>query len=189
MSYVVGYARTSTADQEAGFDAQKRDLAAAGCSKVFAEQVSSVAQRDQLTAAIEYLRPGDVLVVTKPDRLARSMRDLITICDRITAAGASLRILALNIDTATPMGKFALTIFGGAAEFERDMMLERQKEGIAKAHAEGKYQGREPTARRQSDRVLAMVKAGHSVSQIARALKIGTTSVSRIKRASAQATT
>ena len=82
---LVGYARTSTFDQIAGFDAQRRDLKTAGCTKVFAEQVSSVAEREQLKAAIDYLREGDVLVSTKLDRLARSMRHLIEIVDRSKA--------------------------------------------------------------------------------------------------------
>ena len=89
----LGYARTSTLEQIAGFEAQKRDLLAAGCTKVFAEQVSSVAERSQLEAAIDYLRDGDALVVTKLDRLARSMRDLLDIVDRVKAKGAALRIL------------------------------------------------------------------------------------------------
>src|SRR6476646_1496747 len=92
---LVGYARVSTFDQTAGFDAQQRDLKAAGCNKVFAEQVSSVAQRDQLQAAIDYLREDDVLVATKLDRLARSMRHMIEIVDQVKARGASLRVLGM----------------------------------------------------------------------------------------------
>src|SRR4030095_8785640 len=94
---LVGYARTSTFDQIAGFDAQQRDLKTAGCTKIFAEQVSSVAEREQLNAAIDYLREGDVLVSTKLDRLARSMRHLIQIVDSVKAKDASLRILGMNL--------------------------------------------------------------------------------------------
>src|SRR6185436_14718450 len=90
---LVGYARTSTFDQTAGFDAQRRDLEAAGCKKVFAEQVSSVAEREQLKAAIEYLREDDVLVATKLDRIARSMRHLMQIVDEVEKKGAGLHIL------------------------------------------------------------------------------------------------
>ena len=100
----IGYARTSTVDQVAGFEAQFRDLKAAGCKKVFSEQVSSVAERDQLKAAIGYLREGDVLVATKLDRIARSMRHLLEIVDEVEAKGAKLRILDMNLDTATPTG-------------------------------------------------------------------------------------
>src|SRR6478735_3851804 len=130
---LIGYARTSTVDQEAGFEAQKRDLDAAGCKKVFSEQVSSVATREQLHAALDYLRDDDVLVVTKLDRLARSMRDLLEIVARIDAKGANLRILAMHLDTITATGKLMLNVLGSVAEFERAMMLERQREGIAKA--------------------------------------------------------
>lgn len=175
----IGYARTSTLEQDAGLEAQERDLKAEGCSKVFAEKVSSVAQRDQLEAAIDYLRDGDSLVVTKLDRLARSMRDLIAIKDRIEAKGAGLRILAMNLDTTTATGKLMLNVLGSVAEFEREMMLERQREGIAKAKAEGKYRGRAPTARAKADDVEAMLAAGESPTDVARKLGIGRSSVYR----------
>src|SRR5215470_7069748 len=99
---LVGYARTSTVEQEAGLEAQERDLKALGVEKLFSEQVSSVAEREKLTAAIDFIREGDVLVVTKLDRLARSMRDLMAIVDKIKAKGASLRILNMGMDTTTP---------------------------------------------------------------------------------------
>ena len=105
---IVGYARTSTVDQTAGFEAQERDLKAAGVEKVFAEQVSSIAQRGQLEAALNYARDGDVLVVTRLDRLARSIRDLCGIVDRLTAKGVSLRILGMGLDTATANGRLML---------------------------------------------------------------------------------
>ncbi|WP_334150933.1 recombinase family protein [Hyphomicrobium sp.] len=175
----IGYARTSTLEQIAGFEAQKRDLEAAGCSKVFAEQVSSVAQREQLEAAIDYLRDGDSLVVTKLDRLARSMRDLLAIVDRIEAKGAGLRILAMNLDTTTATGKLMLNVLGSVAEFERSMMLERQREGIAKAKAEGKFKGRKPTARAKAGEVEAMLAAGESPTVVAKKLGIGRSSVYR----------
>lgn len=175
----IGYARTSTLEQDAGLEAQERDLRAEGCSKVFAEMVSSVAQRDQLEAAIDYLRDGDSLVVTKLDRLARSMRDLIAIQDRIEAKGAGLRILAMNLDTTTATGKLMLNVLGSVAEFEREMMLERQREGIAKAKAEGKYRGRAPTAMAKAAEVEAMLAAGESPTMVAKKLGIGRSSVYR----------
>lgn len=175
----IGYARTSTLEQVAGFDAQKRDLEAAGCKKVFAEQVSSVAQREQLEAAIDYLRDGDSLVVTKLDRLARSMRDLLDIVARIEAKGAGLRILAMNLDTTTATGKLMLNVLGSVAEFERSIMLERQREGIAKAKAEGRFKGRKPTARAKAGEVEAMLAAGESPTVVAKKLGIGRSSVYR----------
>lgn len=175
----IGYARTSTLEQDAGLGAQERDLNAAGCSRVFVEKVSSVAQRDQLEAAIDYLRDGDSLVVTKLDRLARSMRYLIAIKDRIEARGAGLRILAMNLDTTTATGKLMLNVLGSVAELEREMMLERQREGIAKAKTEGKYRGRAPTARAKAGEVEAMLEAGESPTVVAKKLGIGRSSVYR----------
>ncbi len=157
---LVGYARTSTAEQEAGLESQLRDLQAAGCVKIFREQVSSIAQRGQLERALEYVRGGDTLVVTKVDRLARSTMGLWEIVKRLEAVddgGAGLRVLNLGgetVDTKSATGKLILTIFAGFAQFEREMMLERQREGIAKAKAEGKYMGRKPSARLGSRRLI-----------------------------------
>jgi len=175
----IGYARTSTYEQVAGLEAQKRDLEAAGCKKIFAEQVSSVAQRDQLQAAMDYLREGDTLVVTKLDRLARSMRDLVATVDRINAKGAALRIIAMNLDTTTATGKLMLNVLGSVAQFEREMMLERQREGVAKAKTEGKFKGRAPTARAKAREVEAMLAAGERPSDVAKKLGIGRSSVYR----------
>jgi DNA invertase Pin-like site-specific DNA recombinase len=175
----IGYARTSTFEQVAGLEAQQRDLEAAGCKKIYTEQVSSVAQRDQLEAAIDYLRDGDSLVVTKLDRLARSMRDLLATVDKINAKGASLRILAMNLDTSTATGKLMLNVLGSVAEFERSMMLERQQIGIAKAKAEGKFKGRAPTARAKASEVEAMLAAGERPADVAKKLGIGRSSVYR----------
>ena len=121
---LVGYGRTSTAEQEAGLEAQLRDLKAAGCEKVFSEQVSSVAKRDELGRALAFIRQGDTLVVTRLDRLARSVRDLLEIVDRIAAKGAALRVLAMGLDTAGATGRLMLQVLGAVAEFERALMLE-----------------------------------------------------------------
>ena len=180
---LIGYARTSTTEQVAGLEAQQRDLEAAGCSRIFAEQVSSVAEREQLSAALDYLRDGDVLVVTKLDRLARSVRDLMEIVHRVEAKEAGLRILAMNLDTTTPTGRLMLQVLGAVAEFERAMMLERQREGIAKAKAEGKYRGRAPTAMAKAGEVEAMLAAGVNPTDVARRLGIGRSSVYRAMRA------
>jgi DNA invertase Pin-like site-specific DNA recombinase len=106
----LGYARTSTVEQEAGLEAQQRNLKAAGVDKVFVEQVSSVAPRAQLELALDYLRDGDVLTVTKLDRLARSIGDLCAIIKRIEARGASLRILGMGLDTSTASGRLMLNV-------------------------------------------------------------------------------
>lgn len=179
---IVGYARTSTADQKAGLEAQLRDLQAAGCTKVFKEEVSSVdkTNRKELERALDYVREGDTLVVTKLDRLARSVADLVSITDLLKQKGVAFRILALNLDTGTPTGELMLNMLGAIAQFERELMLERQREGIAKARAEGKYKGRAPTAKRKAADVLRMKEEGRSVAEIVEALDISRASVFRI---------
>ncbi|MBE1706728.1 MULTISPECIES: recombinase family protein [Mesorhizobium] len=186
-SALVGYARTSTTDQKAGLEAQLRDLELAGCTKVFREEISSVAtNRPQLAAVLEWVREGDTLVVTKLDRLARSVADLVAITAALKAKGAGLRILAMNLDTATPTGKLMLNLLGSIAEFERELMLERQREGIAKAKADGKYVGRQPTARRQAGEALRLRAEGKSPADIMASLGISRASFYRIVRSSHQ---
>ena len=176
----IGYARTSTADQQAGLDAQLSELQQRGCDKIFSEQVSSVAKRDQLEAALDYLRDGDTLVVTRLDRLARSVRDLLMIIEQVREKEASLEIGNLGRLDDTATGKLMVTMLGAIAAFEREMMLERQREGIAAAKAAGKYKGRAPTARRQAAEVQRLVAEGVSKSEIARRLGIHRASVHRI---------
>jgi DNA invertase Pin-like site-specific DNA recombinase len=180
---IVGYARTSTTEQTAGFEAQGRDLKAAGVEKLFEEQTSTVGPRKTLEAALDFLRAGDVLAVTKLDRLARSVRNLCDIVERIEAKGASLRILAMNLDTATPTGRLMLNVIGSVAQFEREMMLERQREGIAKAKGEGRYKGRKPTARAKAADIRRLAAEGVIREAIAKQLGIGVASVYRVLRA------
>jgi len=176
----IGYARTSTLEQVAGFDAQIVELQNLGCEKVFQEQVSSVAERTALDAAIDYARDGDTLIVTKLDRLARSISHLWAIIETLEEKGVGLRILDLGVDTRSATGKLILTLLGGINQFEREMMLERQREGIAKAKADGKYKGRAPTARAKADEITAMKASGKGATVIAKELGIGRTSVYRI---------
>lgn len=184
-SSIIGYARTSTLDQKAGLAAQLRDLGSAGCERVFEEQVSSVDKnRPELARALDYVRDGDTLVVTKLDRLARSMGDLMKIMGILQDKGVALRILALNLDTSTPTGKLMLNLLGSIAEFERELMLERQREGIAKAKDEGKYKGRAPTARNKAEDVMRLKAEGKTADQIAAALGVSRSSVFRIFKGS-----
>jgi DNA invertase Pin-like site-specific DNA recombinase len=179
---LVGYARTSTADQKAGLEAQERDLRAAGAEKVWSEQASSVARREGLKGCLEFLREGDALVVTKPDRLARSTTDLLAIEADLTRRGIGLVVLSMGLDTrngANPTTKLTLTILAAVAQWEREMMLERQREGVAKAKAEGKYKGRAPTVARQADRIKAMVASGEKPAHVARKLGVARSSVYR----------
>lgn len=176
----IGYARTSTIEQIAGLEAQDRELRTAGAQKLFSERVSSVAKREQLEAALEYCREGDVLVVTKLDRLARSMADLVAITSRLKAKGVALNILAMQLDTTTLTGKLMLQLMGCFAEFERDVMLERQREGVAKAKAEGKYRGRVPTAQHKAAEVIQLRGQGVKPEEIAVQLGISRASVFRV---------
>src|SRR5689334_23754307 len=176
----VGYARSSTVDQEAGYQAQMTTLKAGGCDKIFAEKVSSVAHRTQLEAAIDYAREGDTLVVTKLDRLARSVAHLIVIGERLDAKGVSLKVLEQAIDTSTPTGRLMFNMLGAIAQFERELMLERQREGVAKAKAEGKYRGRAPTARAKASEVRRLHSESVGATEIAKRLRISRASVYRV---------
>ena len=185
MTAIVGYARTSTTDQIAGLEAQVRDLQAEGCTKVFSEQVSATQnERPQLKAMLDYVREGDTVIVTRPDRLARSTADLLSITKRLAEQGVILRVLSMQLDTGTPTGKLMLTMLGAIAEFERELMLERQREGVAKAKAEGKYKGRAPTARRMAHEVVKLSTEGKVVPEIVATVGISRASVFRILRES-----
>ena len=180
---IIGYARTSTTDQVAGLEAQRRDLTASGATKVFAERVSSVASRTKLVECLAFAREGDVLMVSKPDRLARSTTELLAIEADLSGRGIGLIVLSMGgerLDTRNPTSKLMLTILAGVATWEREIMLERQREGIAKAKAEGKYLGRAPTVRRQGDEIRALVAAGERPAQVARKLGVSRSSVYRM---------
>lgn len=179
---IVGYCRTSTFEQMAGLAAQERDLKAAGAERLYSEQVSSVATRAQLDAALDFVRTGDVLVVTKPDRLARSTSDLLGIVQRLEGQGVGLIVLSMagaTLDTRSQTGKLMLTMLGAVAEFERSLMLERQREGILKAKNEGRYKGRAPTARAQTDEVRKLKANGVNPTDIAKRLGMSRMSVYR----------
>jgi DNA invertase Pin-like site-specific DNA recombinase len=181
---LIGYGRTSTIDQQAGIQAQERDLSAAGCDKLFIEQVSSAGKRQQLDAALDYVREGDTLIVTKLDRLARSVPDLLAMVARLEAKSVALRVLAMSgaqpLDTGTAIGKLMLAVIAAVGQFEREMMLERQREGIAQAKRAGRYKGRAPTVRLQADEIIRLKTAGVTPTEIATRLRIGRASVYRV---------
>lgn len=138
---LVGYARVSTTDQH--LDAQLDALAAAGCERVFTDTISGkLAERPKLTEALDYLRSGDVLVITKLDRLGRSLRNLIELVTQLGERGVDLRVLTQGIDTTTPGGRLTFHILGAIAEFERDLISERTHEGLVAARARGRKGGR-----------------------------------------------
>ena len=181
---LVGYARTSVISQVAGLEAQERELRAAGCEKIFREQVSSVAHRDQLEAALDYVREGDQFCATKLDRISRGVGDLLSIVARLEAKKVSLRVLSMSgsqpLDTGTATGRLMLAVIGAVGQAERETMLERQREGIAKAQKEGKYKGRAPTVRRRATEIIRLKEAGVTPTEIATRLGIGRASVYRV---------
>ncbi|WP_313196586.1 recombinase family protein [Shinella zoogloeoides] len=183
---LVGYARTSTTDQKAGLERQLRDLRGVGCHKVFSEEVSSVdkVNRVELERALEYVRTGDTFIVTKLDRLARSVADLVKITARLEEKGVGLRVLAMNLDTTTPHGKLMVNLLGSIAQFERELMLERQREGIAKAKADGRYKGRKPVAEDKAEEVVRLRYAGKTVEEIVAETGVGRTTVFKILKES-----
>jgi DNA invertase Pin-like site-specific DNA recombinase len=189
----IGYARTSTFDQKNGLDAQIAELKSSGCDKIFSEQVSSTAmpERLQLEKALEYIREGDgdIFVVTKLDRFARNLETAIALEKRIAAKGATLKILSMGIDTATPTGRLMFNVLGSVAQFEREIMLERQKEGISRAKAQGKFRGRKPTVRLQSADIKRLHEDNLSNAEIARRLNVHRSNVGRVLRRCEKTTT
>ena len=179
---LVGYARTSTVEQVTSIEAQQLELRTAGCVKLFVEQVSAIAARPQLDAALDFVREGDVLVVSKLDRLARSVIHMCGIVERLESKSVSLRILNINMDTSTATGRLMLNTLSAVAAFEREMLLERQKIGIAKAKAEGRFRGRKPTARAKRDDVRRLWSDGLGPVAIAKSLGISRASVYRCLR-------
>jgi DNA invertase Pin-like site-specific DNA recombinase len=180
IDMIVGYARTSTIEQVADLEAQLKELQSIGCDKIYQEQISSIAERSQLKAAMDFVREGDVLVVAKLDRLARSVADLLTIVQSLEKKNVFLRILNLGIDTNTPTGKLMLTMLGAIGQFEREIMLERQREGIAKAKAEGKFKGRKPLDQGIVEEVLRLCETRITRKEVAERLEIGEATVYRV---------
>lgn len=185
-----GYARTSTFDQQYGLEDQIAQLTKAGCDRIYSEQVSAtdMEARKEWKALMQSLKAGDVVTITKIDRAARNIADMVNITKELADKGASIRILDMNIDTTTATGTLMLNIFASVAQFERDQMLVRQRIGIEAAKAKDKnlpleqrtYKGAKPTARAKADSVRALLAAGYSKERIAKELEIGIASVYRI---------
>ena len=180
---LIGYARTSTIEQVNGLDAQIDQLKSLGCEKIFSEQVSSVSKRPELVKSVDFCREGDIFVATKLDRLARSVQDLWKLVDTLDRKSVHLKILDIGIDTSAPTGRLILTVLGGISQFEREIMLERQREGIARAKAAGKLKGRKPTAQQKARDVIALKQDGLGATEISKVVGIGRASVYRILNA------
>jgi DNA invertase Pin-like site-specific DNA recombinase len=178
MSPTYGYARVSTIDQDLSL--QRAALKAAGATIIRAEKASGTSRkgRSELETLLEFLRPGDTLIVTRIDRLARSLRDLQNIVHELRERGVHLKATEQPIDTSTAAGKAFLSMLGVFAEFENNLRRERQMEGINAAKARGIYKGRKPSIK--SDEIRRLRKEGLGATEIARKLGVGRASVYRV---------
>jgi DNA invertase Pin-like site-specific DNA recombinase len=177
---IFGYARVSTIDQK--LDAQIDALEGAGAARIFKEKITGkTRQRPELEKLLEQLRKDDVIIVTKYDRLARSLHDLIEIVALIRDRGAGFRSLGEDIDTTTPTGRLIFHVFASLAEFERERIVERTNEGLAAARKRGRVGGR-PAALSpdQKDEVRNMLQAGKSITEAARLFKVSRHTISRL---------
>jgi DNA invertase Pin-like site-specific DNA recombinase len=174
---IYGYARVSTTDQDVTI--QQEALKAAGCNVVRSEKVSGTSRhgREELERMLDFVQPGDTLMVTRVDRLARSIGDLQDIVRQLKAKGVALKATEQPIDTGTAAGKAFLDMLGVFAEFETNLRKERQMEGIAKAKAEGVYKGRKRSI--DPARVQGLKSEGMKPREIAKHLGIGRASVYR----------
>lgn len=178
---IIGYARVSTDDQS--LESQTDALSAAGAEKVFADKISgSRRTRPELDRMLEQLREGDVVTVTKYDRLARSLKDLLEIVEAIRERGAGFRSLAEDIDTTTPAGRLVFHVFASIAQFERERISERTREGLASARKRGRIGGRPPAlTTAQKDEVRHMRDEEHrAIAEIARLFKVSQRTVRRV---------
>ena len=177
---IIGYARVSTDDQSLA--SQTDALSAAGAEKVFADKISgSRRARPELDRMLEQLRDGDVVTVTKYDRLARSLKDLLEIVEAIRERGAGFRSLAEDIDTTTPAGRLVFHVFASIAQFERERISERTREGLASARRRVRIGGRPPAlTTAQKDEVRRMRDEEHrAITEIARLFKVSERTVRR----------
>ena len=175
---IYGYARVSTTEQD--LTIQREALKTAGCETIRAEKADGASRsgRTELNTLMEFMRKGDVLIVTRIDRLARSIRDLQNIVHELKANGVALKATEQPIDTSTAAGKAFLDMLGVFAEFETNLRKERQAEGIAKAKADGVYKGRKPSI--DVEVVKRMKAEGMGATAIAKELNIGRASVYRV---------
>lgn len=177
---IIGYARVSIEEQH--LDAQMSALGVIGAERIFAEKVSGTKKaRPELDRMIEQLRDGDIVVVTKYDRLSRSLQDLLSIVEAVRAKGAGFRSLAEDIDTTTPAGRLVFHVFASIAQFERERISERTKEGLTSARKRGRIGGRPPalSPERQSEVVRMRDKEGRGIAELARLFDVSPNTIRR----------
>lgn len=177
---IIGYARVSTEDQR--LDAQIVALKEAGAERIFADKISGAKRaRPELNRLMDQLRPGDVVLVTKYDRLARSLVDLLDIVAKVEAADAGFRSLAEDIDTTTPAGRLIFHVFASIAQFERERIRERTMEGLAAARKKGRVGGRPPAlSSDQKTEVRRLKSEGRAIKDIAALFKVSPATIKRV---------
>jgi DNA invertase Pin-like site-specific DNA recombinase len=177
---LIGLARASLLNEITGLEEQKRDLLAAGVEKLFCEQTASVRARLQLEAAIEIACEGDTLIVTDLSGLGQSVADVVAVQQQLADKGVHLRILNLGLDTSNNTGQAIIDIMVTISQFEKQIILERWREGIARAKREGKFKGRTPSAFAKADEVKRLAASGLTKCKIAQQMGISKRSVFRI---------
>lgn len=170
----IGYARVSTKRQSESLETQRGALEAAGCARVFEDVLSGTkAARPGLKAALDYMRDDDVLVVTRLDRLGRTALDTLRTIEKLAQQDVAVIVLKPELDTRTKEGRLMVTFMSGLAEFERDLLIERTKEGVAHARAEGRVAGPKPKLTAEQVRMARKaIEGGESVAAVARSLAV-----------------
>ncbi|WP_185173623.1 recombinase family protein [Rothia nasimurium] len=181
----IGYIRVSTREQAESINNQRQQLGQHGCEKIFTDTASGMlANRPGLKAALEYAREKDSIVVTRLDRLGRSTVDILRTVQDLDSRGISIEALDTQLDTRTPAGRLVLSVLASMAEFERNLIVERTREGLAHARAQGRVGGRRPKLdKTQQQAVLAAIESGLSESQVAQSFGVSRSTITRIKRA------
>ena len=180
---IIGYARVSTLEQDTS--AQREALTKAGAKRIFEETASGGKwERTELHRMLDHLREGDVVVVTKLDRLSRSLRDLLRLVERIDKVGAQFKSLDESVDTTSPMGRMAMQMIGVFAEFEREIIRERTRAGLAYAKSQGRVGGRRPKLNAaQKAAAIEMVQGGKTHKQVAEILGVSRPTITRVLQA------
>lgn len=180
---IVGYARTSTVEQAASLHDQIDTLEKSGCERIYSEVASGTrSDRVEFLKAVDFVREGDELVFTRPDRFARNTAELLQFVESLDKKGVRVRILSMNVDTHSATGKLMITMMAAIASFETQLMRERQMVGIAAAKAAGRYKGRAPTARAKAPELHRLISAGVAPKQAAKMLNISIASYYRIAK-------
>jgi DNA invertase Pin-like site-specific DNA recombinase len=178
MSHILGYARVSTDDQD--LTGQKRRLEAAGAFRVFEDVISGkIFERPGLADLLDHVRPGDTLAVVRLDRLGRSLRELLDVVETLKKRGVALLALEEKIDTSSAAGELVFHVFGAIAQFERRLIAERTRDGLATARAKGRRPGRPPLDQDKRDAALLLVQSGMSPTQAARQIGLGRSTLYR----------